>query len=1081
MENRRLQEELDHKMSVVHSRLEAGESSYRILEKREATVEGSTQQLRQESELKMSEVGHDVARLRRQVEEELRQLNETTRAEMRQRDSHMQQLDAVAKSTILQLRSVEERNLALEQELKSGLERRLGIMMQGIAKNDQGHIDRMLAVERLLDKEALERVKGDAEVRQELQDIMQAVKNTAKTEQTERNTMHRELRGEVMDASKLAIDQVKTMREEAEQMRVHLREAIAEERAFREAATDGVVRKMETFTRMYETERERNHKSVRDALAQMFERTGAVQELIKGITKDSNEVKRLAAQVQEDAGTGLKVMAEKLEDGLRSLRAAQERMATGMADTKHILTTDLRDVKERSAQAEMRLRADVERSGRQDREANSAVLSRVREIEELARGVDQRVSARYMRLEQNVQRSLDAFEKQSRSGGVGGAKGSMAEHDSLRNEVFDQKQRVHTLELSVDLKLGAALDSLKAVQQETSLLSFETRAEVQGSISTLSAQVRSQEARIEVLEGEVRSHGDALEEHSKKQAGLANLTTASIVIQNAEVTREGGDRTVDFGGSATQVSFLQQTFDPAKPSARARRDLEESRITLKSGGSIGSGKGWDEEKIRQDAIEKENIENRIREEERRKVQEEFEKRRREEIEKSLEAAGPSSNGDAAKTATPPAQTKSGRTSKSIFDGRRSRASKAGSSSPLPGKDGSGSDKGDESMESVGSDRKEKAKPSGSYILRPPVERPESGASSSPVAALGGHNIVSRPETGASSTSVAQLGGHNIVSRPETGASSISVAELGGHNIVSRPETGASSTSVAELGGHNIVSRPETGSDSSEPDLQLGGHQVVSRPDTSLDVIGEEEAGMRPASGKVDSNAANDEKERATSGADDEEKPFDVGGEATSPSGTVPGTAGGEGYESTFASDSAAAASPDPKSKTDGPSTAGGEGYESTFAEESTAGEGTGPGTADGETPAPGTAGGEGYESTFAEESVGGDDSILQEQKEKPPTPAATREEDFEGLEEEGKADFDSAVAETGGVAARPVSTGGTGTMQTLEDEKSFEMDEPVDDEAIDEPIASAAQAVDGAQEGEEEEEEAEAFVDEPVE
>ena len=1039
MENRRLQEELDHKMSVVHSRLEAGESSYRILEKREATVEGSTQQLRQESELKMSEVGHDVARLRRQVEEELRQLNETTRAEMRQRDSHMQQLDAVAKSTILQLRSVEERNLALEQELKSGLERRLGIMMQGIAKNDQGHIDRMLAVERLLDKEALERVKGDAEVRQELQDIMQAVKNTAKTEQTERNTMHRELRGEVMDASKLAIDQVKTMREEAEQMRVHLREAIAEERAFREAATDGVVRKMETFTRMYETERERNHKSVRDALAQMFERTGAVQELIKGITKDSNEVKRLAAQVQEDAGTGLKVMAEKLEDGLRSLRAAQERMATGMADTKHILTTDLRDVKERSAQAEMRLRADVERSGRQEREANSAVLSRVREIEELARGVDQRVSARYMRLEQNVQRSLDAFEKQSRSGGVGGAKGSMAEHDSLRNEVFDQKQRVHTLELSVDLKLGAALDSLKAVQQETSLLSFETRAEVQGSISTLSAQVRSHEARIEVLEGEVRSHGDALEEHSKKQAGLANLTTASIVIQNAEVTREGGDRTVDFGGSATQVSFLQQTFDPAKPSARARRDLEESRIALKSGGSIGSGKGWDEEKIRQDAIEKENIENRIREEERRKVQEEFEKRRREEIEKSLEAAGPSSNGDAAKTATPPAQTKSGRTSKSIFDGRRSRASKAGSSSPLPGKDGSGSDKGDESMESVGSDKKEKAKPSGSYILRPPVERPESGARSSPVAALGGHNIVSRPETG------------------------------------------ASSTSVAELGGHNIVSRPDTGSDSSEPDLQLGGHQVVSRPDTSLDVIGEEEAGMRPASGKVDSNAANDEKERATSGADDEEKPFDVGGEATSPSGTVPGTAGGEGYESTFASDSAAAASPDPKSKTDGPSTAGGEGYESTFAEESVGGEGTGPGTADGETPAPGTAGGEGYESTFAEESVGGDDSILQEQKEKPPTPAATREEDLEGLEEEGKADFDSAVAETGGVAARPVSAGGTGTMQTLEDEKSFEMDEPVDDEAIDEPIASAAQAVDGAQEGEEEEEEAEAFVDEPVE
>lgn len=184
--------------------MQAEESSHRIFEKREALQEGSTQQLRQETELRMAETNGELGRLRKRVEAELRTLNDTTKNKIRERDGHMQQLDAVIRSTILQLKTTEERSIALQQELKAGIERRLGIMSEGIARNNQAVLERLLGLERVVDREASERLKEDVEIRQELEGVIQAVKNTAIAEASERSELHRLLHGEVMDLSKVA-------------------------------------------------------------------------------------------------------------------------------------------------------------------------------------------------------------------------------------------------------------------------------------------------------------------------------------------------------------------------------------------------------------------------------------------------------------------------------------------------------------------------------------------------------------------------------------------------------------------------------------------------------------------------------------------------------------------------------------------------------------------------------------------------------------------------------------------------------------------------------------------------------------
>jgi hypothetical protein len=96
----------------------------------------------------------------------------------------------------------------------------------------------------------------------------------------------------------MVTEQVKIMREDAEHLRIVTTDGVSEERANREAATESMMRKMDAFTRLYETERERIHKSVKDALTQMFERTNTVQELAKSMQKDGIDVKRAAVNVQ---------------------------------------------------------------------------------------------------------------------------------------------------------------------------------------------------------------------------------------------------------------------------------------------------------------------------------------------------------------------------------------------------------------------------------------------------------------------------------------------------------------------------------------------------------------------------------------------------------------------------------------------------------------------------------------------------------------------------------------------------------------------------------------------------------------
>jgi hypothetical protein len=82
---------------------QAGESNLRTLDKRETSNTNTAQQSMVEMELRMRDMSAEMTRFKRQVETDVRSMVDGMRAEIRQREGVIQQLDSVTRGLTLQV------------------------------------------------------------------------------------------------------------------------------------------------------------------------------------------------------------------------------------------------------------------------------------------------------------------------------------------------------------------------------------------------------------------------------------------------------------------------------------------------------------------------------------------------------------------------------------------------------------------------------------------------------------------------------------------------------------------------------------------------------------------------------------------------------------------------------------------------------------------------------------------------------------------------------------------------------------------------------------------------------------------
>lgn len=85
LETRRIADDLQHRVSGVDARLQAGESNARTMDKRETDHFDVFQQQKRETDAKLKEVLDEMLRFRQETENDLRGLNQETRNEIRER------------------------------------------------------------------------------------------------------------------------------------------------------------------------------------------------------------------------------------------------------------------------------------------------------------------------------------------------------------------------------------------------------------------------------------------------------------------------------------------------------------------------------------------------------------------------------------------------------------------------------------------------------------------------------------------------------------------------------------------------------------------------------------------------------------------------------------------------------------------------------------------------------------------------------------------------------------------------------------------------------------------------------------
>jgi len=397
-EMKRMAEAMAQRLGQFEGRLQAGEANVRTLDKREGSNAILTTKLRQEADLRSKEMGSEMGRLRRQVEETLRGHVEGLRGEFRQREQQMLRLEAATRQHAQAVASATEGRARWEGELTNRIDRRFEAGSQAQLNLERQAQERTERFDRQLEAEAAERARGDRGVRADLDDAVLALRGAVEGEGQARAGLHSAVRGELDELAMAVRAELRAVREEAERGRAKLAEALQDERAARVEEQGAVARRLEAFVRLFTAERERQQEAVAHALQQMGERTRELTALARQIQQEGVTVRVTAAKVHEEASMGLRTLEDRLEEATALLFAGQDRHAALIQEHRSAAIAGMQDVRDKVALQQQRVTAELDKNFKEDRETRASFDRRVQDVEDAAARQHKELASQLARL-----------------------------------------------------------------------------------------------------------------------------------------------------------------------------------------------------------------------------------------------------------------------------------------------------------------------------------------------------------------------------------------------------------------------------------------------------------------------------------------------------------------------------------------------------------------------------------------------------------------------------------------------------------------------------------------------------------
>eukprot|EP00960_Hanusia_phi_P065679 766180-Hanusia_phi.AAC.2 len=549
---RRVEEVCYHRLDGAEVRQQALESRLRNVDKREAKNFDMIQDRSMVLENSVKDALNEVSMLKSDIENDLKSTKRDLSNEINQMSNRISLSDSLIRNVESRTKDDKGAMFQQNQTMLQEVEKKVKALKEEAKLQHQQNLERFLVLERIMQKETEERNRGDFEVRQELSDMFVSTKNLLKQESQMQSDALKRIRSETIDAIRSDTDNVDKSKDEVSRFREQITEDIRFERLAREEMLKTLSWKIDRVVASYNQDQNRLSQMVTDALRQLSDKSATAQSLSSKLQEETTQVKKLALSLQEEATLGLKLVTEKTEESIRRLQAIQERQGDSLKDLKSTVQYDVKGLKDQLIALESKLRSDFSKQFSQDHLVRDGLSSRLRDCEDVIRQTERKVWGKYTALEDKTNKAIEQFKRDvedSRSKLLG----SLGE---FRVRINENKQELQSVETKVELKLNAALASVRSIN----LKSLSELEELRGELSDLKRSSGSGLAQLtrqlDVLESVVREQFEQMQRvrlvdlvDRGRGRGLMTLwqlrdpetlRNATIVVQHARMERRSG-------------------------------------------------------------------------------------------------------------------------------------------------------------------------------------------------------------------------------------------------------------------------------------------------------------------------------------------------------------------------------------------------------------------------------------------------------------------------------------------------------------------------------------------------------------
>ncbi len=473
-------------------------------------------EMKNEFEMRLSELVNEVQRSRRATEQSLSSSTDAIRADVRAHDSQFRVIESTVRSAVSQMRKHEEDKGALLSEVKSIIDQRSRAIADRVNDSSIASLDRALALERILDKESEERKQQNIHIKAEIENFRSGMRQNIHAESQQRRDGEKALRLELNESllglqealqsvhensskmcnrtSDIASDNVSRLEKEVAALNTHVESL----KTTHDAAIASLHMTAKALEEQSLLSKDHNAKSLQVHIFFVPHLAHHTSNFAQRYFSDADKRLHSISSWREGAAAEMRTLHSQVASLQRQLDSGVVSIgAGGNADSVSPAEATLRGKELRELERHLsQLIKEVE---------NESMLlgRRLAAVETAVQGNERKLFSRMNSLEDHVSRGLEGIHTAAQIH----KDAQRTVNDSVRHEIEQIKHAVHSLSMQLTSRFQDFSEDMRTLHHAVSSELFSQRTGIRAAVDDISKSFLHVSERLEDLDRAIQSEG----------------------------------------------------------------------------------------------------------------------------------------------------------------------------------------------------------------------------------------------------------------------------------------------------------------------------------------------------------------------------------------------------------------------------------------------------------------------------------------------------------------------------------------------------------------------------------------------